>query len=93
MLLSGDNEDSPGYTLLVSDGYMLTIFQVEAETNFDELAPELLPAETEEVDISINVSHETNPMPTEIDIYPKCLNIDQAIYIIRCMITQRLPSP
>ncbi len=45
------------------------------------------------MDISINVSHETNPIPTEIDVYPKNLNIDQAIYTIRCLISHVVPSP
>ena len=73
--------------ILISDGYTLNILEAETMTSIDELVPNVLPLETEDNDVSIHVSHDTNPLPSEVDVAPKTLNIDKGIFLFRSLIT------
>ena len=74
--------------ILISDGYTLNILEAETMKCIDELVPSVLPVETEDNDVSIHVSHDTNPLPSEVEAAPKTLNIDKGIFLFRSLITQ-----
>jgi len=68
---------------------MVTVLEMTAYKSLKDMTGEYLPETIEELDVSINVSHETNPIPTEVDVYPKSLNIDSGIYLLRCLISNK----
>lgn len=69
--------------IALSDGF--TVFEMEMTNvpTLKELIPLYIPSYVEQPDISINISHETNPIPSEIDSGPKRKNIEQAFLLLR----------
>ena len=69
--------------VIISDGYSICELCISKYPSLKELIPTIMPADHEAPDISINISHETNPIPSEIDSGPKRKNIEQAFLLLR----------
>ena len=78
-----------GEKLLLSDGYTLNVLEVKNYLTLKELTPLLLPSDQEAHDISINISHETNPLPSEMDSGPRRFSIDKAVLLLRTSLSLR----
>ena len=73
--------------LFICDGYNICELQVSNQPSIKDLIPLYMPNEVEQQDISINISHETNPIPSEMDSGPKRKNIEQAFHLLRCCLS------
>ena len=67
----------------LSDGYTICEFSLSNLPSVSEMIPICIPTEVEVQDISINISHETNPIPSEMDSGPKRRNIELALQLLR----------
>jgi hypothetical protein len=79
-----------GSQLLVWDGLTVNFLEVLSLRTLRELAPMYLPHEAEGLDLSINISHDTNPLPSEMDSGPKRHSIDKALVLLRCSLNLRV---
>lgn len=69
--------------IVLSDGFSICELGVSQMPTIKDLIPLYIPVEVEQPDISINISHETNPIPSEIDSGPKRKNIEKAFQLLR----------
>ena len=69
--------------IVISDGYTICELGLNKLPMLKDLIPLIMPNEVDGPDISINISHETNPIPSEIDSGPKKKNIEQAFILLR----------
>jgi hypothetical protein len=76
--------------LLVWDGFTVNFLEVLSLRSLRELAPMYLPHEAEGQDLSIHISHDTNPLPSEMDSGPKRYSIDKALVLLRCSLNLRV---
>lgn len=74
--------------LLVWDGFTVINFEVEGFQSLRELAPSCLPHE-QDLDLTISISHDTNPLPSEMDMGPKRHPIEKALQLLRTSINLR----
>jgi len=78
-----------GEKLLLSDGYTLNVLEIRNYLSLKDLTPLMLPSDQETHDISINISHETNPLPSEMDSGPRRFSIDKAVLLLRTSLSLR----
>lgn len=69
--------------IVISDGYTICELSVSNFPIMSEVVPICIPHEVEVPDISIHISHETNPIPSEMDSGPKRKNLEVALQLLR----------
>ncbi|CAG9315658.1 unnamed protein product [Blepharisma stoltei] len=73
--------------ILVSDGYTITNLKIVHCPSIKDHIAQYLPQEIELHDVTINISHDTNPLPSDMDSGPRRKNLDQAVLLLRSVIS------
>ena len=69
--------------VILSDGFTIVSLAIEQCPTPKDFLPLYIPQETENMDLSINISHDTNPLPSEMDTGPRRKQLDKVILILR----------
>jgi hypothetical protein len=73
--------------IVMSDGFTICELGINKFPEIKELVSFYIPNDGEVQDISINISHETSPIPSEMDSGPKRKNIELAFQLLRSLLS------